>query len=122
MSKINYLLDEHVEHGLRTELHQQIPDMIVWAVGDPSAPKLGTLDPEILLWCEANDFSLVTKNRRSMPTHLRDHLTMGRHVRGIFILNPKQTIGETVEELVIIWTASEAGEYLDQVVYLPVSG
>lgn len=48
MSKINYLLDEHVEHSLRIALHQLVPEMIVWAIGDPDAPALGTLDPEIL--------------------------------------------------------------------------
>jgi hypothetical protein len=38
---------------------------------------LWTLDPEILLWCEAHRFILVTNNRRSMPRHLADHLAMG---------------------------------------------
>jgi predicted PolB exonuclease-like 3'-5' exonuclease len=28
----------------------------VWAIGDPNTPPKGTLDPDILLWCERYDF------------------------------------------------------------------
>ncbi len=31
------------------------------------------------------------------------------------------SIGETIEELLLIWGASEADEYQDQLVYLPLS-
>jgi hypothetical protein len=121
MSEIKYLLDEHVNPRLRKALKRAAPDLVVWRIGDPSAPQLSTLDPEILLWCEQHQFSLVTNNRDSMPVHLQDHLAAGRHVPGIFTLNPKMTIGETAAELVLIWGASEAEEYLDQLNYLPLS-
>ncbi len=89
MSEIKYLLDEHVDPRLRKALKRLASEIVVWRVGDPSAPHLGTLDPEILLWCEERGFSLVTNNRESMPVHLRDHLAARRHVPGIFTLNPK---------------------------------
>jgi hypothetical protein len=56
-----------------------------------------------------------------MPVNLQDHLDAGHHVPGIFTLNPNMTIGETAEELVLIWGASEAEEYIDQLNYLPLS-
>lgn len=40
---------------------------------------------------------------------------------GIFILNPGMTLGETVDELTFIWSASEAEEYAGQLSYLPIS-
>ncbi len=55
-----------------------------------------------------------------MPVHLRDHLAAGLHVPGIFILNPGMTMGETVEELALIWDASEPEEYVDLLTYLPM--
>jgi uncharacterized protein DUF5615 len=121
MSEIKYLLDEHVNPRLRKALKQLAPDIVVWRIGDPGTPHLGTLDPEILLWCEDCSFSLVTNNRVSMPVHLQDHLDAGHHVPGIFTLNLNMTIGETAEELVLIWGASEAEEYIDQINYLPLS-
>lgn len=121
MSVIKYLLDENVDPDLRVALHRQWPDMVVWLIGDPGAPERGTLDPDMLLWCGANNFSLVTNNRASMPVHLQEHLAQERHVPGIFILNPDMTMGETVAELALIWGASKTDEYLDLLNYLPLT-
>ena len=82
---------------------------------------LSTLDPEILIWCEERAFILVTNNRKSMPPHLQNHLAQGRHVPGILVLNPRMSVGNTIDELILIWGASEEVEYLDRISFLPVS-
>ena len=79
------------------------------------------LDPDILLWCEQNAFILVTNNRKSMPAHLQNHLAQGWHVPGILVMNPRMSVGETIDELVLIWGTSEEVEYLDRISFLPVS-
>lgn len=89
-------------------------------VGGADAPPKRTLDPEILCWCEENDVVLVTNNRSTMPVHLAEHLAQGHHIPGILILNPKLSIGETMDELILIADASFDEEYLDQIVNLPL--
>jgi len=121
MSEIRYLLDEHIDPLFRRELLKREPTLEVWKIGDPSAPPRGTLDPEILRWCKEYAFILVTNNRHTMPQHLRDHLAEGRHVPGIFIINPTMSIGEIIEELLLIWIASHEDEYRDRMVFLPLS-
>jgi hypothetical protein len=121
MSDICYLLDENADPLFRVELLKREPELVVWKIGDPGAPPTGTPDPVILRWCEENSFILVTNNRKSIPRHLRDHLAEGRHVPGIFELNPDMGIGETIEELLLIWSASAADEYRDLLIYLPLS-
>jgi hypothetical protein len=121
MKSICYLLDENVDPQLRAAMHRQHSEMVIWIIGDPGAPVRGTLDPQVLMWCEANDFSLVTNNRTSMPRHLHDHLDAGRHVPGIFTLSPDMPFGETVDELILIWEVSDPADYLDQIIYLPVT-
>jgi len=121
MSSIQYLLDENVDLLLRVELLNCEHTMVVWRIGDPGAPSKGSLDPEILCWCEQNGFILVTNNRKSMPRHITDHIKNGRHVPGIFELNPNMSIRETVEELLLIWGASEMKEYQDVIIYLPIA-
>ena len=121
MNDIRYLLDENVDPLFRVELLRREPNLIVWKVGDPGAPPGGTSDPVILQWCEENQFILVTNNRRSMTRHLRDHLDRGRHVPGILELNPSMGIGDTIEELLLMWNASDANEYRDLLIYLPLS-
>lgn len=56
-----------------------------------------------------------------MPRHLTDHLASGRHIPGIFTIDANQSIGQTVEELIIIVAASFEDEYQDRIEYLPLS-
>ncbi|MDI6768460.1 MAG: DUF5615 family PIN-like protein [Anaerolineales bacterium] len=121
MSAIRFLLDENVDPLYRSELLRHEPSLIVWRVGDISAPPDSTLDPDILVWCEERSFLLVTNNRKSMPPHLKNHLAQGRHVPGILVMNPKMSVGEMIEELLLIWGASEEKEYHDHISFLPVS-
>jgi predicted nuclease of predicted toxin-antitoxin system len=116
-----YLLDENVNPTYATQLRRQQPDLIVWVVGEPDTPVKSTLDPEILMWCEEHNFVLVTNNRASMPVHLRDHIAQGRHVPGIFILNPNLSIGRNIDELILIAQGSFEGEYQDQIIHLPLT-
>lgn len=121
MSNIRYLLDENVHSLFRTELLKREPTLVIWRVGSPGAPPIEASDPDILGWCEENDFILLTNNRKSMPGHLRDHLIAGRHIPGIIELNRNMSIGETIEELLLIWIASKDDEYRDRIVHLPLN-
>jgi len=114
----SYLFDENVDAALIAGMRRFDPDLPVAAVGEPGNPPRGTLDPNILSWCEEWGCILVTNNRHSMPPHLRDHLAAGRHVPGIFILNPAMSYGETIEVLQLNAYATEPGEHQDQIKHL----
>ena len=118
MNNFQFLLDENIGHDLLDALTQHWPEMIVWAIGDPEAPRRKTPDPEILLWCETQQFALVTYNRASMPVHLKDHLAASHHISGIFVLHGKMSIGQIVDALGAIWLTAEPGEYMDQITYV----
>jgi hypothetical protein len=117
---IKYLLDEHISLALRTQILRRYPKLQVWAINDPYAPAKGTKDPDILKWCEENGFILVTNNRKSMPVHLADHLARGGHIPGILIINDDLSMGEIIEELIIIAEASLTDEYQDQICFMPL--
>ncbi|AOW98764.1 MULTISPECIES: DUF5615 family PIN-like protein [Moorena] len=117
---INYLLDEHIPLSYRTQMLRRYPQLKVWAIGDPNTPPKGTSDPDILRWCEDNGFILVTNNRKTMPVHLKDHLAAGLHVPGIFIINEDMSMGQIMEELIIIAEASIEDEYKDQISFMPL--
>ncbi len=120
MSTIRFLLDENVHPVYRIELLKRDQTLVAWRVGMVGVPPRGTPDADILDWCEKHEFLLVTNNRASMPPHLANHLAQGRHIPGVIVMNDKLTIGETVEQLWLIWAASDAREYLDNMVYLPL--
>jgi hypothetical protein len=88
-------------------------------VGDSTDLPLGTTDPDLLRWAEANDRFLVSKDRRTMPAHFADHLAGGRHVPGVLICRDTSTLTDLVEFLVLIAHASLPDEWLDRLDYFP---
>src|SRR5262245_19466217 len=92
VSRIRFLLDENVDAAIAGGLKLRIPNLEIERVGLLGAPALQTPDPEILRWCEANQFILVTKNRTAMPVHLRDHLALGGHVPGILVIGEDMSL------------------------------
>lgn len=117
---LKYLIDENVNPIYPKQLRRREPTIVVRVVGELDSPPLGTLDPEILLWCESRNFILVTNNRTSMPVHLADHLNQDRYVLGIFILSPNLSIGDHLVELIVIAQGSFDDEYQDQIIHLPL--
>jgi hypothetical protein len=114
------LLDEHIPPLYRVQLRRRDPGLTIWQIGDEGAPARGTSDPEILTWCEANDFVLVTNNRRTMARHLADHLATGRHVPGIWLLDLDAPVSLAIEDLWIAAVATHAEEFQDTIIYIPL--
>lgn len=120
MSRIRFLLDENTAHAIGDQLRRRQPEIEILVIGTNPAPSIGTLDPDLLLWLEREGYCLVTRNRRSMPGHLKEHLTADHHIPGIFTLRPKASMGAVIEELLLIWTAAKMDEYRDQIIYIPL--
>ena len=115
-----FLIDENMTPEYRTQLLRHEPSLKVLAVGDEGAPPKSTPDPDILVWCEKNDFVLITNNRESMPQHLSDHLAEGNHVPGIFTIKRRAPMRLIIEELLLIAGASDEDEYSDRITYIPL--
>ena len=96
-----------------------LPPLDLVRVGEPPDLPLGSVDPTILLWIETNGRILVTLDERSIPLHLINHLQSGRHVPGIFSVDPRATMAEVIEFLVLAAHASEPAEWLDHIRYVP---
>ena len=115
-----FLLDENVDRAVQRQLHRLSPEIGVMLVGDEDAPTRGTLDPDILMWIEHNDYILVTKNRRTMPKHFSEHLAAGGHVPGVFCIRKSLTMAELINVLYLIWYASDPEEYRDRLLFIPL--
>ncbi|NJO40905.1 MAG: hypothetical protein HC769_37575 [Cyanobacteria bacterium CRU_2_1] len=56
-----------------------------------------------------------------MPVHLIDPINQGRRVPGIFILNPSLSIGQNIDELMLIVEGSFAREDENQIIHLSLT-
>ena len=107
---IKYLIDENVDPIYPNQIRIKHPELIIRVIGEPFIPAKGTKDPKILEWCEEYEFILVTNNRKSMPVHLKDHLQANRHIPGIFILSANLSVGQNLDELILIAESSFSNE------------
>jgi hypothetical protein len=118
--QLSFLFDEHVALAIQAQLAEREPTLRIYAVGRGEAPPRGTPDPFLLTWIEAHQCLLVTNNRATMPVHLNAHLSNGHHVPGLIQLPRRMNIGEVIDDLLLIWAASEPRELQDQILYLPL--
>jgi hypothetical protein len=84
------------------------------------APPEGTSNPDILKWIEKAGYILVTANRRTIPAHVRAHHAAGHHIPGVLLLKRCVSLGQVIEQLYLLWTASDSEEYVDRLLYLPM--
>jgi PIN like domain len=120
MSQCKILFDECVPHGLPDGLRLLVAQDAVTFVGDENSPPKGTVDAELLLWCEEHHWLLVTVDRTTMGDAVVAHCANGRHTFGVFILAPDATSGEVLDDLQLIVEASQAEEWIDCFAYLPM--
>ena len=78
-----YLVDENTTPALADQLRRRQPSMDVLTIGDGIAPPKGTLDPDILLWLEEHDYSLIIHEReRFLPVEIAEdteHISIYRN-------------------------------------------
>jgi hypothetical protein len=120
MSTVKFLCDEDVKTALVACMGRLDPGMEIVAIGQPDVPTKGTLDPDLLLWAEKEGFALLTRDKNTMPGHVRDHLAGGHHSWGVFMLRDHRPWREITEDLLAIWSASSAEEWVDQIIWIPM--
>lgn len=118
--KLRYLLDENLSRRVALTIRRHYPELDALRVGDEGTPAFGTLDPDILIWLEENQRTLVTDNRKSMPGHLVDHHAAGRHHWGLFLVSKDAPLRALDDTLYVYWDVSEAEQWVDLVEWLPV--
>lgn len=121
MSRCRFLVDECVPSALARGLRRRLTDVSVLQVGDPQAPPKGTSDADLLLFCEDEKRLLITADRATMPDCIKDHLRRGRHTWGVLVVGADVSLGYVLEELSLVYEASEDAEWIDVLYYLPFS-
>jgi hypothetical protein len=120
LSRPRFLLDKNMPHAVREALRRLEPLLDVQVMGEAGSPPLATDDQDLLAWLEREGRILVTRNRRTMPTHFAKFLEAGGHVPGILMVGEDFSMAQLVEDLILIWGVSETEEWRDRLIYLPL--
>ena len=80
---------------------------------------IGRPDPEVLAQAASDERVLVSHDRQTMPGHFKRFLET-RSSPGLVIVSQELDIGRAIEELLLVWAASEAEEWVNTVIFLPL--
>jgi hypothetical protein len=80
----------------------------------------GVLDPEALRLASARGRILVSHDENSMPAHFRNFIDCGNSNPGVLTVPQGCPVGRVIESILLIWIASEAEEWIDRIVWLPL--
>jgi hypothetical protein len=67
---------------------------------------------------EREDRIIVTSDLKTMPAHLRDHLSAGNHSPGILVLVRKVEVAPLFEFLSVVAHASDPEEWRDRIEFI----
>lgn len=116
---IRFLADEDLDSNIIQGLRYHEPAIDILDV--KTADLRGTNDPALLELSAHQDRIPITHDRRTMTRHYLERLAAGNaNNPGLFVVPQRYAVGEIVESLLLLWTASEAEEWRDRIVYLPL--
>jgi hypothetical protein len=79
----------------------------------------GLSDPEVLELAAREGRVLVSHDKSTMPVHFSAKIGSGLKSPGVLLALPSASVGEIIESLLIIWSASSEQEWADRICYLP---
>ncbi|MEC4811857.1 MAG: DUF5615 family PIN-like protein [Scytonema sp. PMC 1069.18] len=78
----------------------------------------GKKDLEVLAIAAQDGRLLVTHDRKTMPTEFGEFI-ISQTSSGVLILSQKLSISDAIEALIVVWEASTAEEWLNQIMSIP---
>lgn len=79
----------------------------------------GVKDSEVLAIAAQQERILVSHDRKTMPSQFANFITQHQS-SGVIIVSRKLSIEVVIEELVLIWSVSEAEEWINRIAKLPL--
>ena len=76
-------------------------------------------DPDVLRIAAESNRLLVTHDRNTMPAHFRRFIRQNNSP-GIVVIPQRMRVKFVAEDLLLMWAASDAEEWQNTVVYLPL--
>lgn len=85
----------------------------------PSAGLAGLKDQEVLAVAARDGRILVTHDQATMPRHFGEFLRSQRSP-GLIVVPQHLPLGEVADDLILVWTATEAEEWTDRIAFPPI--
>lgn len=110
--------DENFSGRIVRGIRRQLPGVDLIRVQDSSFA--GAADPDILRWAAEVDRILLTHDVSTMTAFAMQRVGRGERMPGLVEVRLELPVGRAIDDLVLLATASEPGEWEGQILYLPL--
>jgi predicted nuclease of predicted toxin-antitoxin system len=107
--KVRFQADSDLNEDILTGVVRREPMINFQTASEANLRDLSDL--EVLALAAGEDRILITHDRRTMPRHFAD-LVSKRKSPGVMIVAQRVSINVAIEELLLVWAASDAEEWL----------
>jgi hypothetical protein len=116
--KVRFLADADLNKAVVSGVLRREPSLDFLAAQTAGLRRM--TDPEVLALAAQQPRVLVSHDVGTMPAHFRAFRNAGKHSSGVFLIPQSLDVGTAIGELVLIYLASEASEWEDRLVWLPL--
>jgi hypothetical protein len=115
--KIRYQADADLNQAIVTGVLRQEPTIDFQTAF--VAELEGVKDVEVLAIAARQRRILVSHDRKTMPSEFAEFI-VDNHSAGVIIVSQKLPLEVVIDELLLIWEASSAEEWIDRIAKLPL--
>jgi len=115
--RVRFQADADLDGRILRGLRRNAPEVDMRTAAEAQIAGLG--DPEVLWIAAKSGRVLVSQDRRTMPGHFARYTADARS-SGVILLREAIPIAIAVEELTLIWSASDPEEWIDRLVWIPL--
>jgi hypothetical protein len=112
-----FLADADFNHKIAVGIRRREPSVDFLNAYDGGV--VGLSDPDVISVAAESDRILVSHDRKTMLGHFA-RFRETRSSPGIIIVSQELDIGAAIEDLLLIWVATDAKEWLNHVGFVPV--
>jgi predicted nuclease of predicted toxin-antitoxin system len=115
---LRFAADENLNGAIVRGLRRRRPDLDIVRVQD--TPLSGAVDPEILEWAAAEGRALLTHDASTMSGYAEERVRAGKPMPGVVEIGRKISIGQAIEDVLLLAECSREGEWEGRILYLPL--
>lgn len=115
--KIRFQADADLNEDIVTGVLRRTPEIDFQTALE--AGLSGVKDENVLVIAAEENRILVTSDRKTMPGHFANFIQK-QLCPGVLIIPQNMSVSAAIEELILIWTASEAEDYVNSIRQLPL--
>jgi hypothetical protein len=115
--KVRFQADADLNEDIVTGVLRRAPSIDFQTAKE--AGLYGLEDPDVLALAALEGRVLVSHDRRTMPGHFGRFISASKSP-GLLIVSQHQELSTVIEELMLIWAASESEEWLDRITVIPL--